>query len=83
MHQNLGRELQQVSKKYETLSGNTSRAASVFSVFKKDSQEVSKELKAVYDSATETGKALTAIGAVGALGIGATVKAALPALKRK
>ncbi|MEC0360125.1 phage tail tape measure protein, partial [Bacillus halotolerans] len=76
VHQNLGRELQQVSKEYDTLSGNTSRAASVFSVFKKDSQEVSKELKAVYNSATETGKALTAIGAVGALGIGATVKAA-------
>ncbi|AYK64679.1 phage tail tape measure protein [Bacillus subtilis subsp. subtilis] len=76
VHQNLGRELQQVSKEYDTLSGNTSRAAGVFSVFKKDSQEVSKELKAVYNSATETGKALTAIGAVGALGIGATIKAA-------
>lgn len=76
VHQNLGRELQQVSKEYDTLSGNTSRAAGVFSVFKKDSQEVSEELKAVYNSATETGKALTAIGAVGALGIGATVKAA-------
>lgn len=76
VHQNLGRELQQVSKEYDTLSVNTSRAAGVFSVFKKDSQEVSEELKAVYNSATETGKALTAIGAVGALGIGATVKAA-------
>ncbi|WP_041336193.1 phage tail tape measure protein [Bacillus subtilis] len=76
VHQNLGRELQQVSREYDTLSGNTSKAAGIFSVFKKDSQEVSEELKAVYNSATATGKALTAIGTVGALGIGATVKAA-------
>ncbi|ASS70119.1 phage tail tape measure protein [Bacillus atrophaeus] len=76
VHQNLGRELQQVTKEFENTSASGKRAAGVFSVFKKDSQEVSEELNAVYTSATKAGKALTAIGAVGVVGIGATVKAA-------
>ena len=50
------------------MSDSSSRAAGIFSVFKKDSKDVSEELNAVYKSATATGKALAGIGAAGALG---------------
>ncbi|MFJ9204130.1 phage tail tape measure protein [Bacillus velezensis] len=76
VHENLGKELNKVSKEFQTMSDSSSRAAGIFSVFKKDSKDVSEELNAVYKSATATGKALAGIGAAGALGIGATVKAA-------
>ncbi|MED4860139.1 phage tail tape measure protein [Bacillus atrophaeus] len=76
VHQNLGKELQQVTKEFENTSDSGKRAAGVFSVFKKDSQGVSEELNAVYSSATTAGKALTALGAAGVIGIGASVKVA-------
>ncbi|MCY8951444.1 phage tail tape measure protein [Bacillus atrophaeus] len=76
VHQNLGKELQQVTKEFENTSDSGKRAAGVFSVFKKDSQGVSEELNAVYTSATTAGKALTALGAAGVIGIGASVKVA-------
>lgn len=76
VHENLGKELNKVGKEFQTMSDSSSRAAGIFSVFKKDSKNVSEELNAVYKSATATGKALAGIGAAGALGIGATVKAA-------
>ncbi|TWK68451.1 phage tail tape measure protein [Bacillus licheniformis] len=76
VHQNLGNELQRVTKQFENTTNSTRRAAGVFSVFKRNSGEVSKELNAVYQSASTAGKALSAIGAAGAFGIGMTVKAA-------
>ncbi|WP_145837466.1 phage tail tape measure protein, partial [Bacillus licheniformis] len=68
--------LQRVTKLFENTTNSTRRAAGVFSVFKRNSGEVSKELNAVYQSASTAGKALSAIGAAGAFGIGMTVKAA-------
>ena len=76
VHQSLGNELQRVTKQFENTTNSTRRAAGVFSVFKRNSGEVSKELNAVYQSATTAGKALSAIGAAGSFGIGMTVKAA-------
>ncbi|MCJ8222347.1 phage tail tape measure protein [Bacillus paralicheniformis] len=76
VHQSLGNELQRVTKLFENTTNSTRRAAGVFSVFKRNSGEVSKELNAVYQSASTAGKALSAIGAAGAFGIGMTVKAA-------
>ncbi|MCY8346645.1 phage tail tape measure protein [Bacillus haynesii] len=76
VHQSLGNELQRVTKLFENTTNSTRRAAGVFSVFKRNSGEVSKELNAVYQSATTAGKALSAIGAAGTLGIGMSVKAA-------
>ncbi|MDE1453256.1 phage tail tape measure protein [Bacillus paralicheniformis] len=76
VHQSLGNELQRVTKQFENTTNSTRRAAGVFSVFKRNSGEVSKELNAVYQSASTAGKALSAIGAAGAFGIGMTVKAA-------
>lgn len=75
VHQSLGNELQRVTKQFENTTNSTRRAASVFSVFKRNSGEVSKELNAVYQ-ATTAGKALSALGAAGSFGIGMTVKAA-------
>ncbi|WP_064505132.1 phage tail tape measure protein, partial [Bacillus licheniformis] len=76
VHQSLGNELQRVTKQFENTTNSTRRAASVFSVFKRNSGEVSKELNAVYQAASTAGKALSALGAAGSFGIGMTVKAA-------
>ncbi|OLQ51331.1 phage tail tape measure protein [Bacillus paralicheniformis] len=76
VHQSLGNELQRVTKQFENTTNSTRRAAGVFSVFKRNSGEVSKELNAVYQSASTAGKALSALGAAGSFGIGMTVKAA-------
>ncbi|MDA1478274.1 phage tail tape measure protein [Bacillus changyiensis] len=76
VHQGLGNELKRVTREFENTTNSTRRAAGVFSVFKRNSGEVSKELNAVYHSATTAGKALSAIGAAGTVGIGLTVKAA-------
>ncbi|TWN00818.1 phage tail tape measure protein [Bacillus licheniformis] len=76
VHQSLGNELQRVTKQFENTTNSTRRAAGVFSVFKRNSGEVSKELNAVYQAASTAGKALSALGAAGSFGIGMTVKAA-------
>ncbi|NPC90968.1 phage tail tape measure protein [Bacillus sp. WMMC1349] len=76
VHQGLGNELKRVTREFDNTTNSTRRAAGVFSVFKRNSGEVSKELNAVYQSATTAGKALSAIGAAGTVGIGLTVKAA-------
>lgn len=75
-HAKLGGQLKDVAREYNNTIKKTGKASELFSVFKKDSDKLSKSLNNVYKASKNVGKTLVGLGAAGAAGIAGVTHAA-------